>query len=407
MRIDGSWMTRALAGMGLLALVVTVAPQAIAQSTQTLGAVQNYDFSEQGIACRPGSDYVMVGIEATYSSQHIGKIRAFCRRIDQNGALSENAVPSAWSRTNAGDYSQSKTSMCTGGQVMVAFRGSYRQHSTRTGISQLAIGCRNIDQGETTGSISWKTAIGPGGGTSISSYPCSNPRPAMWFNYSSKTYLQSLSIGCGLPEVTPTIPGTFALRYPSNNAGFIYGRDFEWDRADNATTYYLLIGPSNVTNWGDNGSLDPRVLRLHIGNRTQAAFNLDANASLKGTAAKWRVEAHNNGYGRLSEIRSINFPLSRVQQQSPAHRATVSTTRPTFSWNSVPGAAFYKLVYRGAAGDAVDTSGTSWTPPSPLPPGDYEWTVVSCAYIGGSSTATCSFSSVNEWRDLTISSSRR
>src|SRR5512145_1421215 len=72
---------------------------------------------------------------------------------------------------------------------------------------------------------------------------------------------------------------------------------------------------------------------------------------------------------------SIQPPVPNL----PAHLATVTTTKPAFSWSAVPGAKSYQIEIAEDANFTNPVVGTvattSFTPPTPLPQRVYYWRV--------------------------------
>lgn len=79
----------------------------------------------------------------------------------------------------------------------------------------------------------------------------------------------------------------------------------------------------------------------------------------------------------------------------PAAGATIDDSTPTFTWSAVPNAVNYDIYYRRLPGTSwnyvLDVTGTSYTIPSALPPGTYEWFVQTQRYFAGEDSARSTF----------------
>ncbi len=110
----------------------------------------------------------------------------------------------------------------------------------------------------------------------------------------------------------------------------------------------------------------------------------------------WRVRATSCGGGQTSDwspSRTFTIDLNDVVLKKPENGTTVSTSTPTFEWESVEGATKYKLEVRqgtisGQKLFEADVSGTTFTPSALLNPGTYAWHVMS--YMSGAWTGSWS-----------------
>ncbi len=91
---------------------------------------------------------------------------------------------------------------------------------------------------------------------------------------------------------------------------------------------------------------------------------------------------------------------------APVDGGTIDDSTPTFTWSAVPNAVNYDILYRRLPGTSwsyvLDLTGTSYTMPSALPIGTYEWFVVTQRYTMGSDSAQSTFELVSSPSDAPI-----
>lgn len=205
------------------------------------------------------------------------------------------------------------------------------------------------------------------------------------FNLPARFFLV-LTISLGLvlfgtaPDVqaeAAAIPAVATLISPAGDIGTDYNPTYTWDKATDATWYYLWIGgPSgNVfKQWYDAS--------LVCGDTTCSATPAK---TLAGGNHIWYIQTWNaDGYG----LWSAGMPFSTVPLGAPtllAPTGEITDTAPTYSWNEVAGATWYYLYVDGPSGNVLKewhqastscSGGTcSATPAAGLKGGNHTWWV--------------------------------
>jgi large repetitive protein len=163
---------------------------------------------------------------------------------------------------------------------------------------------------------------------------------------------------------------------------------YTWNAVSTATWYYL---------WVNDSSTSPKVLQwfttVQAGcSSGTGTCSVTPSTSLAAGAGRWWVQTWNDaGYGPWSDALSFSItpgaPPGKATQVSP--RGTISTTTPTYIWNPVSSATWYRLwvidsststriLTLYAAADVGCASGTgvcSFTPSTALALGIGEWWV--------------------------------
>lgn len=171
------------------------------------------------------------------------------------------------------------------------------------------------------------------------------------------------------------LPGQLTLIGPSgaqtNSANFAY----QWN-GDDATSYYNLLvqrdGHSMVNLW--RISRGEEVFTQHIGGHQE------------GTTYRWKVRGWNpDGMGRWSEPMTFSTPepvANRPVLVSPS--GSISNRVPSFSWNAVSGAFWYRVVVESGSARVIDqwVQDTDYMATNRLVTGDYRWWIA--AFDGAS-----------------------
>jgi hypothetical protein len=185
-------------------------------------------------------------------------------------------------------------------------------------------------------------------------------------------------------------PSYPALISPTSGADLLKPTDvvFTWQASSGATKYAVRILTDPTADWST-------ALRIEV-TTTRLAANAELYPVLAGRQIAWRVEAcnaqnqcvENTGGARLARIPLFPAPLA-----SPAHQSYTENRRPTFTWKRQTGAQYYKVIVNGQAitsgngvqGNANAPAGTtySFTPSQDLQGSFADWSVQSCATIGG------------------------
>lgn len=186
------------------------------------------------------------------------------------------------------------------------------------------------------------------------------------------------------------------LKFPYNEAspeipvvvtGPMY---FEWDPVRLASEYKLEVSADSSFGAGDKACL------------TVATTFTPSHGSCMPTAGEtmyWRVTAYDRFGSESSipvtaegtaQVGRFTYRPDRPTLRTPLDDAT-EVRVPTMSWHALPGAARYILswapVAGGPGGGTVTTTGTSYTPRSLLPAGEYRWDVQSETQNGQAGTS--------------------
>jgi len=97
------------------------------------------------------------------------------------------------------------------------------------------------------------------------------------------------------------------------------------------------------------------------------------------------VRANDSGgnVGSWVPSRVFEYPMAKPNLLAPL--SAVSTPRPTFTWEAVPGAQTYQIWIGTSTGRIIegDIVGTSWTPSQDLPEGSIRWWIRDMASTSG------------------------
>ncbi|MEZ6123936.1 MAG: hypothetical protein R3C49_12255 [Planctomycetaceae bacterium] len=120
------------------------------------------------------------------------------------------------------------------------------------------------------------------------------------------------------------------------------------------------------------GQTTPVASRVHTGDRFVTTNSYTPTSNLTaGTYRVWvRVSESSGALGPWSVPVTIDIRPTLLAPQSE-----VSTARPTFTWEAVPGAAAYQIWINTSSGRIIenDIVGTSWNPAADLPAGTIRW----------------------------------
>lgn len=153
---------------------------------------------------------------------------------------------------------------------------------------------------------------------------------------------------------------------------------FRWSSATTATWYKIWIrrqGNDHYSDWVNQNSWTPH-------------WDMD---DYPGDYEWWVVPWNANGYGQWSEGKRFwigGSNLSAPSPQSPDSGEVILESRPTFSWNSVSDADWYKFRLRKVDDwdwtEWVRATSTSFRPSDwRLDPGSYTWWVEGYSYSRG------------------------
>jgi hypothetical protein len=132
---------------------------------------------------------------------------------------------------------------------------------------------------------------------------------------------------------TITYPsGTITLARPT----------FKWNAASGATHYYLWIKQGTVT----------KLLKLYTAAQTVCSAGTGQCSLLSpliftAGAYSWYIRTYNTaGYGAWSSVMSFTVAVKPLAATLVLPIGTIYSTRPTFTWNAVPGTTTYTLLLK-------------------------------------------------------------
>ncbi len=183
-------------------------------------------------------------------------------------------------------------------------------------------------------------------------------------------------------ETISVTPGAPILRFPTNDSvGIMLAVTLQWDTVGGATGYRLQV------------SADPGLVTTLVDKDSLGTTRYSLNGLTRNTKYYWRVNASNEGGpGVWSDLWCFttvpNEPTAPVLTSPPNGAGSVSLS-PTISWNSVSGAASYRLqvsTVQSFGSTLVDQSlsGTSFSPSGMSANTTYYWRV-NASNAGGSS----------------------
>jgi hypothetical protein len=171
--------------------------------------------------------------------------------------------------------------------------------------------------------------------------------------------------------VAECLPAAPSLSTPADGSSTCEARPtFYWDHVSRATSYQIEIDE-------DADFSSPEIVRTTIGTFFTPGVDLPPGTH------HWRVRTANVcGMGEWSSTRSITILTTPTQPDlsSPFNGDTTSDDTPTFRWDGVSGATWYRVqVDDDSDFDSPEinetTGGTSHTPGSGLPDDVYHWRV--------------------------------
>jgi CSLREA domain-containing protein len=180
------------------------------------------------------------------------------------------------------------------------------------------------------------------------------------------------------------------LLTPANNATVgDHTPTFTWRAVTGAVSYRIQL------------SLDP-TFTVVLENTAITSLSYTAvGPRLIGDRVYWRVAAIDGAAveGAFSAARSVVINFVGPTLVSPAHNSTTSNATPTFTWNPVANAVFYRLqistssTFTTITQDHLILNSTSLTLPVPLTPGRYYWRVAvkDIGSVNGNFSAVRSF----------------
>ena len=132
---------------------------------------------------------------------------------------------------------------------------------------------------------------------------------------------------------TITYPsGTIALARPT----------FKWNAMTDATSYLLWIKQGTVT----------KLSKLYTAAQTSCGAgtgqcSLLSPLSLTAGAYTWYIRTYNTvGYGPWSSVKSFTVAVKPLAATLVLPTGTIYSTRPTFTWNAVPGTTYYTVLVK-------------------------------------------------------------
>jgi hypothetical protein len=177
-------------------------------------------------------------------------------------------------------------------------------------------------------------------------------------------------------------PGTATLASPEGEIGATYNPTYTWDVVSDATWYYLWVnGPSGspvIQTW----------YTAEQANCDETSCSVTPSISLGAGAHTWWIQTWNPvGYGDWSAAMDFTVvhppPPGQATLSSPA--GSIGISKPTYTWNVVPGATWYYLWVNGPSGSPVTqiwytaaqancgVSTCSVTPSTALSVGAHRW----------------------------------
>lgn len=177
------------------------------------------------------------------------------------------------------------------------------------------------------------------------------------------------------PAPTPQIPEPFPAQEPET--GYIEGRVLYRCNRQPVCDYYMYLFPgSEGTSYTSNTVVTDENGFYHI-TATPGSYRLIAHpeADVKGFSyfhASVKVDARETTI--VDDI--LVYFCPEMKLTTPTDGAVLTTARPTFAWESYPGAVVYEVLVYGDGGTFYrfgETKKTTLTAEEELPPDNYEW----------------------------------
>jgi hypothetical protein len=183
----------------------------------------------------------------------------------------------------------------------------------------------------------------------------------------------------------PAVPAAAVLTTPKNNIGTDYNPTYTWGKVATATYYRLYVsGPSGVV-------LDQWYLASSICPDTTCSV---VSPTLGGGAHVWYVQTYNpSGYGPWTAATNFSTTIPTIPAGATltAPTGTITSHTPTYTWNKVSMATWYRLYVKGPSGLVKDQwyqavsvcNTTTCSVASPaLESGDHIWWVQTYNSVG-------------------------
>ncbi len=143
------------------------------------------------------------------------------------------------------------------------------------------------------------------------------------------------------------------------------------------------IGANRYEVWLQQNSLIQG--RIQTADRFVTGTAYTSTEVLTGGTYRFWVRANDSGgnVGSWVPSRVFEYPMAKPNLLAPL--SAVSTPRPTFTWEAVPGAQTYQIWIGTSTGRIIegDIVGTSWTPSQDLPEGSIRWWIRDMASTSG------------------------
>jgi len=179
------------------------------------------------------------------------------------------------------------------------------------------------------------------------------------------------------PVPKPQIPESVSA--PEPEVGYIEGRVLYRCNRQPACGYYMYLFPgSEGTSYTTNTVVTDENGSYHITARP-GSYRLIANPETDVLGFSYfhaRVEVNARETTIVNDI--LVYFCPEMKLMTPADGAILTTARPTFAWESYPGAVVYEVLVYGDGGTFYrfgESKKTTLTAEEELPPDNYEWYV--------------------------------